>query len=139
MTSPAQGQGSTVVVGAVLRDSASTAFFSGTACGHLPLSRCGQGHWSRLDSESCETCGDPDLREEPASGRARVVSWTIVHRRGQPLSVVVLAELAEGPWWWSHLVGDHDAIIEGADLTIEFQRADPDSESVPVFCLDRLL
>jgi hypothetical protein len=64
-----------------------------------------------------------------------VVSWTIVHRRGQPLSVVVLAELAEGPWWWSHLVGDHDAIIEGADLTIEFQRADPDSESVPVFRL----
>jgi hypothetical protein len=48
----------------------------------------------------------------------------------------VIAQLEEGPWWWSALVGaDPDSLSEGQALRIVFERAEG-SEAVPVFVVD---
>ncbi len=51
-------------------------------------------------------------------------------------TVLVIAELDEGPWWWSQLVdADPGAVTAGTRLRIDFQRANEESEYVPVFRL----
>jgi hypothetical protein len=50
--------------------------------------------------------------------------------------VLVVAQLDEGPWWWSQLVdADPAAVQVGTRLRIAFERASDDSEYVPVFQL----
>lgn len=50
--------------------------------------------------------------------------------------MLAIAQLDEGPWWWSQIVdADPAAITVGTRLTISFQRAGRDFEAVPVFRL----
>jgi uncharacterized OB-fold protein len=50
--------------------------------------------------------------------------------------VLVVAELAEGPWWWSQITdADPETIEVGTQLTIAFERASDQHENVPVFHL----
>jgi hypothetical protein len=47
--------------------------------------------------------------------------------------VLAIAQLDEGPWWWSQIVDADPAAITVGRLTIGFERAGPDLEAVPVF------
>lgn len=127
--------------GVVGRDETTVAFFDGTANGQFLIRRCAPfGHASRPQARLCGVCGSPELRWEPASGRARLVSWAVVPvRRRQPddppraPTVVAVAELDEGPWWWSQVAGaDPGLLTEGMRLRIVYERAEG-GEAVPIF------
>ena len=126
--------------GPVARNAASEVFFDGTADGRFLLLRCQVcGTVNRPQAERCTNCDSTDLVPVPASGRARLVSWVVVHprpREGEPpgpVTVPAIVELAEGPWWWTQLVGvDPDALTDGQPLEVVFERPEG-SEAVPVF------
>ncbi|MET0929641.1 MAG: OB-fold domain-containing protein [Aeromicrobium sp.] len=126
-------------VGPVVRDEESAEFFDGTARSVFLLRYCRNKHASTPHAIQCSTCGDPNLTWRPASGHATVVSWSVVPGRpgkndpGTPTTLVV-AELAEGPWWWSQIVdADPNTVEAGAPLRVAFRRASAEHENVPVF------
>ena len=128
-----------MTVGPVARDDATAEFFDGTAAGTFLLRCCPAGHFSEPQAAQCTTCGGPALRWEAARGDATLVSWAVAwsrpggDREPQP-TVLVIAELDEGPWWWSELVdSDPSALAVGQRLRIEFRRAGAEHEAVPVF------
>lgn len=129
--------------GPVARNEGTATFFDAAADGRFLLMRCAQGHWSRPQATVCATCHSTALRPEASSGRARLVSWVVVHPRpgadgtaGRP-SVPAIVELEEGPWWWTQLVDvDLEALGEGTPLEVTFEHP-PGSEAVPAFTLRR--
>jgi uncharacterized OB-fold protein len=137
------GVGGVGGVGPVARDGSTAEFFEAAAQGRFLIQRCvPAGHMARPQARLCPECGSTDLAYEPASGRARLVSWAVVPGRPRPdepappPSVPVIAQLEEGPWWWSALVGgDPDSLREGQALRIVFERAEG-GEAVPVFVVD---
>jgi uncharacterized OB-fold protein len=130
-----------MTVGPVTRDAATAEFFDGTATGKFLLRRCPAGHYSEPPAAQCTTCGSTSLSWQPARGDATLVSWAIAW--GKPVgdsepqrTVLVIAELDEGPWWWSQLVdADPAALAVGQRLRIDFRRAGAEHEAVPVFAL----
>jgi uncharacterized protein len=128
-----------MTVGPVARDAATAEFFDGTAAGKFLLRCCPEGHFSEPPAVQCTTCATAALRWEAARGGATLVSWAVAWSRqaddGEPQpTVLVIAELDEGPWWWSQLVdADPANLAVGERLRIEFRRADGDDEAVPVF------
>ncbi len=126
-------------VGPVVRDEESAEFFDGTARGEFLLRYCPDEHASSPHAIQCDTCGDANLTWRPASGDATVVSWAIVPGRPRendpdtPTTLVVAA-LAEGPWWWSQIVDADPAQMKvGAELRVTYRRASEEHEHVPVF------
>jgi uncharacterized protein len=130
-----------VTIGPVQRDAATAEFFDGTAAGQFRLRRCPGHHYSEPAASQCTTCGRTDLEWVAASGGASLMSWAVTWSRAEPGSdpvptVLVIAELDEGPWWWSQLVGvSPDAVAVGQRLRIEYRRASAEYEAVPVFAL----
>jgi uncharacterized OB-fold protein len=132
-----------VSVGPIVRDDATAEFFDGTAAGRFLLRRCQSGHVSEPAAAQCTTCAATDLDWVPAGGGATLVSWAVSWSRPgageEPRkTVLVIGELDEGPWWWAQLDGHTDpetALPPGRRLRIEFRRADPEHEAVPVFVL----
>lgn len=123
--------------GPVARNDATAAFFDGTARGEFLLRRCEpHGHWNRPQAEHCADCSSSELLPAAGSGRARLVSWVVVHPRPGVAtlpSVPAIVELEEGPWWWTQIVGCDPADLEdGQPLTVVFERPEG-SEAVPVF------
>lgn len=114
---------------AVARDDATVEFFDGTAAGVYLIRRCEpHGHASKPQAVQCPVCRSEELRWEPSSGRARLVSWAVLPTP----SVVAIAELEEGPWMWAALVCDDPGVLrEGMELRIGFERP-PGSEAIPV-------
>lgn len=114
-------------------------FLDAAANGRLLLQRCAQGHFSEAVAQSCRVCGSPDLAGAPASGGASVVSWAVAHGRPTqdgpaPRTVLVIAELDEGPWHWSQIVGaDPDGVTEGMRLKVAFRRTGNGEHTLPVF------
>jgi uncharacterized OB-fold protein len=127
-------------VGPVGRNRETEDFFEGTARGEFLLMRGGTcGHWNRPQAVTCRECGATDLEARPASGRARLESWAVVHPRPregvdpQPPTVPAIVELEEGPWWWTRIVdADVDRLAGGQALRVRFERPEG-SEAVPVF------
>src|ERR1022692_4028665 len=122
------------------RDAETAEFFDPAARGVFLIRRCGQCQTAtEPQARTCPTCGSADLRYEEASGGASVISWLVA--RGRPdddlaaRTVLVIAELDEGPWWWSQLPGaDPETVQVGQRLRIAFARSG-DHEVVPVFRL----
>lgn len=121
------------------RNDASAFFFDGTARRQFLLLRCPHGHWNRPQADRCAECGSGDLQPTPASGRARLLSWAVVHPRprpdgtSEPPSVPGIVELEEGPWWWTRLVGaEPAALADGMAMQVDFETP-AGSEAVPVF------
>jgi uncharacterized OB-fold protein len=123
----------------VRRDQQSDRFFDGTASGLFLLIRdrtSGDFHAPGLD-----TSVDPSRWEYvPASGAARVVSWSVVHQRGADSqitrTVVGIVEFDEGPWWWTELTdADPTADLLGAEVTLDFVRVGKEKrdEMQPIF------
>jgi hypothetical protein len=126
-------------VGPVARNDATAPFFDATARGEFLIRRCAVCDTAATPlAEQCPTCTSTGLTWEPASGGAKVVSWTVFHEASsgeQPASetVLVIAELDEGPWWWTLLLDvDADTVHEGQRIHLEFERSG-DHEAVPVF------
>jgi uncharacterized protein len=131
-----------MTVGPVARDEASATFFAGTAVGEFRLRHCiACGSSSAPQADQCEHCGSTSMDWQAAAGGAAVISWTVTHTKPAPdgsthTTVLAIAQLDEGPWWWSQIVdADPAAITVGTRLTIGFERAGPDFEAVPVFRL----
>jgi uncharacterized OB-fold protein len=126
-----------VTVGPVDRDEATAEFFDGAAAGQFLLRHCPDGHHSEPAAVQCTTCGSMQLRWVPASGGATLVSWAVTWDKPDPeaepaAAVLVIAELDEGPWWWSRLVdAEPDSLTAGTRLAISFRAGG--SEQVPVF------
>ncbi|HMC39766.1 MAG TPA: OB-fold domain-containing protein [Acidimicrobiales bacterium] len=124
----------------VARNEATAAFFDATAQGRFLLMRCRPaGHWNRPQADRCAECDSTELEPAPASGRAALVSWVVLHPRpsegGDPglVTVPAIVELAEGPWWWTEIVGtDPAGLSDGMALEVVFERPEG-SEAVPVF------
>jgi uncharacterized protein len=124
-----------VTVGPVVRNEGTEEFFDGTAGGEFLLRRCQPyGHASRPQARQCAKCGSTELTWSPASGRARLVSWVVVPSAGRDgEQLPAIAELEEGPWWWSKLIGAAPgSLVEGMPLRLVYERADG-GEAVPVF------
>jgi len=123
-----------MTVGPVDRDDATAEFFDGTAAGRLLLRRCEHGHHSEPAVTHCTTCGSRSLEWSPAAGGASLVSWAVSWSKEDEPTVLVIAELDEGPWWWSQLIAaDPAALVVGARLRIAFARPEEGHEAVPVF------
>jgi uncharacterized protein len=131
-----------MTVGPVTRDDATAEFFQGTAAGQFPLRHCTAcDALSAPQAAQCERCASTALDWRPASGDATLVSWTVAHGKPDPAgnvnrTILAIAELAEGPWWWSQLVDADPAQLRvGTALRIRFLRHAADQEAVPVFAL----
>ena len=129
-----------MTVGPVTRDAATAEFFDGTAAGQFLLRHCRTcGALFAPQAVQCENCSSTALDWRSASGDATLVSWTVAHSKpdasGKTSGTILgLAELAEGPWWWSQIVeADPAELRTGAALRIGFQRHDGHHEAVPVF------
>lgn len=128
-----------MTVGPLARDAATAEFFDATAAGQFLLRRCPAGHFSEPQVAQCTTCGSTSLRWEAAGGGAALISWAVAWGRpsgdDEPQrTVLVIAELDEGPWWWSQLVdADPASLAPGQRLRIEHRRSGPEHEAVPVF------
>jgi uncharacterized OB-fold protein len=129
-------------LGLAARDDATAEFLDGAARGEFLIRRCTAcGAHSGPQAEQCHACGSTDLTWVPAAGDARLVSWTIAHGRPgpdgtRPTTVLAIAELPEGPWWWSQItdVADPGQLAAGLPLRIGFEQPDG-SEPIPVFRL----
>jgi uncharacterized protein len=129
-----------MTVGPVTRDAATAEFLDGTAAGQFLLRHCRAcGALSAPQAAQCEACSSTALGWRPASGRAALVSWTVAHSKPDASgttdrTILGLAELAEGPWWWSQIVHANPADLRvGTPLRITYQRHDPGHEAIPVF------
>jgi uncharacterized protein len=131
-------------VGPVERDAATAEFFDGAAAGRFLLRRCPAGHVSEPAAAQCTACPATDLCWVEAGGGASLVSWAASWSRPSDggesrRTILVIGELDEGPWWWTQLSADPapeaTELKPGRRLRIEFRRADPEHEAVPVFVL----
>jgi uncharacterized OB-fold protein len=129
-------------LGLVARDDDTAEFLDGAARGEFLIQHCAVcGRHSAPQARQCHHCGSTELSWVPASGAASLVSWAIVP--GRPAAdgtvtttVLAIAQLAEGPWWWSQITdaGDPGALRAGQRLRIGFEQPDG-SEPIPVFRL----
>jgi uncharacterized protein len=58
----------------------------------------------------CRNCSGPHLEITELSGRGKIVTFTCIYlppenRQGQPPYLVIMVELAEGPWLMANLSG----------------------------------
>src|SRR5690242_12987722 len=75
-------QGVCVPLTAFTRDDDTAGFLDAAARGEFLVRRCSLGHVSEPSAESCTTCLSPDLEWVPASGRARLISWSVTYSAG---------------------------------------------------------
>ena len=127
-----------MTVGPVIRDEATAEFLDGTASGQFLLRHClACGAISAPQAAQCELCASTALDWRPAAGDATLISWAVAYRQaadGEALDVLCIAQLTEGPWWWSRIEdAGPDGLRSGLPLRIEFRRHSPDDEAVPVF------
>lgn len=130
------------VFGEIHRDEATAFFFDGAARGEFLLTKCDAcGTVGGPQEIQCPSCASSDLGHVPASGKAVLRSWIVLHESEPGVAsddhrkIVAVGELAEGPWWWAPLLGaDPDAIREDDALVIDFAPTG-DGEQLPVYRL----
>lgn len=126
-------------VGIVRPDPRSEPFFAGAARNELMIKRCdGCSEWLAPAASGCPRCGDDGgVSWAVTAGRGTLVSWAIVHPRGDgPVAIPALVELAEGPWLSTGLrladPADLAALRAGQPVTAEFVHP-AEGASYPVF------
>ena len=96
--------------------------------------------YSVPNAEQCEQCQSTKLEWRPAAGRATLISWAFDNMTGGAdarLRPVVIAEFAEGPWWWGQLeLRQHTSLGVGLGLTVGSEITS-DGTVVPIFRLTR--
>ena len=122
----------------------SAPFWEGCNDGRLMLQRCADADCERYvyyPRACCPHCGGGALDWVEASGRGRVVSWTMVHRPhhagfgSEAPYVFVAVELAEGPLMYSRLAGTPPEDLIGRSVRAVFVAHGPE-QKVPFFELE---
>ena len=114
-------------------------FWEGTQVGELRLQRCAACEHAYFPPRPfCPACGSRDVAVFAASGRGRLYSYTIHHRRvpgfTPPYSIAVV-ELEEGPRMMTNIVGcdqTPEALAIDMAVAVHFETL-TDEISVPVF------
>ncbi|MFE5792200.1 Zn-ribbon domain-containing OB-fold protein [Streptomyces sp. NPDC056503] len=121
-------------------DAFTRAYWDAAAEGRLLLRRCRAcarpHHYPR---EFCPHCWSEDVDWEPASGRARLYTWSVVHRNDLPPFgdrvpyVAAVVDLAEGPRMMTEVVDVPEGDLR-VDMELEVAfRTGEDGVAVPVF------
>ncbi|MEV8587623.1 Zn-ribbon domain-containing OB-fold protein [Streptomyces sp. NPDC051180] len=120
-------------------DAFTRPYWDAAAEGRLLVRRCTAcaraHHYPR---EFCPYCWSEEVGWEPASGRATLYTWSVVHRNDLPPFgdrvpyVAAVVDLPEGPRMMTQVVDvPHDDLRIGMDLEVAFR---PEGEvTVPVF------
>jgi uncharacterized OB-fold protein len=112
-------------------DEPSAPFFEGAARGELILQRCGLcGAFMWPVRPRCVECFSNDISWEPASGRAELYSFAVVHQRYPGFEepyVVATVETSEGVRFNTSIVGVDPGELEiGMRLEVVFERVSED-------------
>ncbi|MEV7531466.1 Zn-ribbon domain-containing OB-fold protein [Streptomyces hydrogenans] len=121
-------------------DAFTRPYWDAAAEGRLLLRRCRScarpHHYPR---EFCPHCWSEDVDWEPASGRATLYTWSVVHRNDLPPFgervpyVAAVVDLAEGPRMMTQVVDVPEGDLRaGMALEVVFRTGD-DGVAVPVF------
>jgi len=111
-------------------DADTAALWRGLREGKLLLQHCRRcGHVQYYQQASCRACGAEELEHRPASGRAKVHSFSVVHRAPGPAFkadvpyAILLVELAEGPRMISTFTGGRpEEVTFEMDVELTFDR-----------------
>ncbi|MDO0933990.1 Zn-ribbon domain-containing OB-fold protein [Streptomyces sp. DG2A-72] len=114
-------------------DAFTRTYWDAAAEGRLLIRRCGEcGRAHHYPREFCPHCWSEDVTWEPATGRATLYTWSVVHRNDLPPFgertpyVAAVVDLAEGPRMMTEVVGGGELRV-GMELEVGFR------EGVPVF------
>lgn len=114
-------------------------FWEGTRRGELRLQRCAACDGAYFPPRPfCPACGSRNVAVFVSSGKARLYSFTIHHRRVPgftPPYAIAVVELEEGPRMMTNIVGcpaTPEALRLDMPLRVMFERLNDDI-SVPVF------
>lgn len=116
-------------------DAFTRTYWDAAAEGRLLVRRCGAcGRTHHYPREFCPHCWSEDVTWEPASGRAELYTWSVVHRNDLPPFdertpyVAAVVQLAEGPRMMTELVDSPpQALRAGMALEVDFR------QGIPVF------
>ena len=116
-------------------DAFTRAYWDAAEEGRLLLRRCGAcGRAHHYPREFCPHCWSEDVTWEPASGRAELYTWSVVHRNDLPPFgertpyVAAVVQLAEGPRMMTEVVDAvADELRPGMALEVAFR------QGIPVF------
>ena len=117
-------RGVTPDVPVVRRTAGSADFFDAARDGRLLLRRCSDCGTVRGPQEGvCPACWAVEHTAVTASGRATLVSWSVVHRSPVPAVAAPytagIVEVEEGPWLLTRvLTADDEELVEGQPLTV---------------------
>ncbi|MER6997504.1 Zn-ribbon domain-containing OB-fold protein [Streptomyces sp. NPDC000410] len=116
-------------------------YWDAAAEGRLLLRRCRTctkaHHYPR---EFCPRCWSDDVRWEPASGRATLYTWSVVHRNDLPPFgdrtpyTAAVVDLVEGPRMMTEIVECAEADLRiGMELEVTFRGGADGAPAVAVF------
>ncbi|MER6357621.1 Zn-ribbon domain-containing OB-fold protein [Streptomyces sp. NPDC001634] len=116
-------------------DAFTRTYWDAAAGGRLLVRRCREcGRAHHYPREFCPHCWSENVTWEPASGRATLYTWSVVHRNDLPPFgertpyVAAVVDLAEGPRMMTEVVECGEAELRvGMRLDVAFR------EGVPVF------
>ncbi|MCK7626281.1 OB-fold domain-containing protein [Streptomyces sp. RS10V-4] len=110
-------------------------YWAAAAEGRLLLRRCraaGCGAVHHYPREFCPSCWSEDVGWEPATGRATLYTWSVVHRNdlppfgGRVPYVAAVVDLAEGPRMMTEVTDCPEARLRiGMPLTLHFRTERP--------------
>ncbi|GAA3822081.1 Zn-ribbon domain-containing OB-fold protein [Streptomyces chiangmaiensis] len=120
-------------------DAFTRTYWDAAARGRLLIRRCAAcGRAHHYPREFCPHCWSEDVGWEPASGRATLYTWSVVHRndlspfRDRTPYVAAVVDLAEGPRMMTEVVECEEAELRvGMGLQAVFR--DSGQVTVPVF------
>ena len=121
-------------------DADSATLWRGLRDGVLLLQHCGDcRHVQYYQQGMCRQCGSENLRHRAASGRGKVLSFSVVHRAPGPAFkadvpyAVILVDLEEGPRMISTYVGGKpDEVTFDMDVMLVCEQID-DNATLPRF------
>ncbi|MEV7884474.1 Zn-ribbon domain-containing OB-fold protein [Streptomyces sp. NPDC002817] len=116
-------------------DAFTRTYWDAAEAGRLLVRRCGAcGRTHHYPREFCPHCWSEDVTWEPASGRAELYTWSVVHRNDLPPFgertpyVAAVVQLAEGPRMMTELVDvPPETLRAGMALEVDFR------QGIPVF------
>ena len=121
-------------------DDETRPFWDAARDGQLLIKRCadcGAAHF--YPRPFCPRCWSTRVSWEPASGRAELYTWSVIHHNDLPPFrdrlpyVAAVVDLAEGPRVMTTVVDcDPDELAIGMDLRVDFRPLD-DEITIPVF------
>lgn len=114
-------------------------FWEGCAVGELRFQRCTTCHSPTFPpTEHCRNCTSGEQVWQCSTGRARLYSWTVVHRPVTPVFVApyaaAIVTLAEGYQMMTNIIGvSVDTLRVDLDLDVVFHRVDAENLWLPYF------